>query len=397
MARIKQRHAVAFFPWLNIEKPIKMGKYTLIAYKQLIKEKRIKNTKIINQLNAIFKGFVSNLTAFIESEQTIDNPVIILKGTRFSLFTTEEDNDLFHLRNIMAFICISINDRRKSENKYRHFDPYFNSSIFDLVIQGFTLESEGVAFSIRRRYGRATITGLRKYNRFIMPNHTSFNPLLKFDLQLKKTFSKVLRHYRDNDNSLRLLAALDWFFSAHTDSSIVKDRSDIAMMGTSFEILLQIPYRNKAVEMMNHIRTEFSGFTEIKHNFNRRTAIGGSILVRNRSWKEHWICRFYEERNKVVHSKEPPSLDWSHNAHFKHLEIADIIFDLLVKLFLSKDGFYKLNRNDKAECNALDEFLSSDNLSIEDIADKQERIRMGMVLLKKIEKKAENQIEKVVC
>lgn len=121
----------------------------MLSYEELKKENLV-SKEIIAQLDSIFTGFIDNLNTFIEDKKTVKNPIIVIKDVSFNLFNKDEDTDLFYLRNILAYTAICINDNEKSErNPNKHHDPYYNSSLFDLVIQGFTLNSDGVAYSIR--------------------------------------------------------------------------------------------------------------------------------------------------------------------------------------------------------------------------------------------------------
>jgi len=86
---MKQRHAVAFFPWVNAAKTFNIGKYELISYKQLKEENRINNSAITAQLDSIFKGYIDNLNAFIKRGETIDNPIVVIKDTSFSPFSVK--------------------------------------------------------------------------------------------------------------------------------------------------------------------------------------------------------------------------------------------------------------------------------------------------------------------
>jgi len=303
-------------------------------------------------------------------------------------FSKDEDNDLLQLRNMLTYSAICTNDNEKSErDTYRHHDPYYNSSIFDLVIQGFTLDSEGLAFSIRRRHGMDTISGLREYNRFTIPLYVSFKSGLQYDERLLDALSKILTN-RSNNAVLRLLSALELFYYAHTDSNIMRDRGDLIMMATAFETLFDIQAGDKRTQLMDNVQEAFRGFIENKHSFQRKTRTG-TRTESSRSWKEHWICKFYEERNDIIHNNTPPNLKWPHNQFFTHLEIADIVFDLIVRIILDREKFYQLTEGDKSRCDVLEHFLSHDCVSLQQLAQKQQRIKNMEEFLRKHEEKEE--------
>lgn len=383
---MKQRFAVAFFPWLNTLKTFNIGKYELISYKQLKEQNRIDNSAIITQLDSIFKGYIDNLNAFVKKGETIDNPIVIIKDIGLSPFSVDEDNDLLRLRNILAYSAICTNDNQKSErNTYKHHDPYYNSSIFDLIIQGFTLDSEGLAFSIRRRHGLDTISGLREYNRFTIPLYVSFKSELQYDEGLLNALSKTVTNPSENTIS-RLLSALELFYYAHTDSNIMRDRGDLIMMASAFEILFDIQSGDKRTQLMDKVQEAFRGYNESKHSFQRKRRTG-TRTEPNRSWKEHWMCKFYEERNDIIHNNKTPNLRWPYNKFFTHLEIADIVFDLIVRIILDREKFYQLTEEDKAGCDTLEDFLSNDRVSLQQLAQKQQRIKNMEEFLRKHEEK----------
>lgn len=381
---MKKGYVVAFFPWLEIKRSISVGKYTLIGYKAL--SRKLRNRGVVSQLQNIFSGYIDNLNAFVKKNVTVNNPIIVLKNTQFSPFTQDEDNDLYHIRNLVAYSAICTNDKRKSRKGQKHVACYYNSSRFELLIQGFTMRSKGVAYRLKRRYGSDTITGLREYNRFVLPLYASYESSFHYDKCLINSFSKIMYLYKRRGKLNELLVAMDWFFNAHTDADIVNVRNELIMMATAYEILLNIPPRNKAIELMNNTKKAFDGYEGLLHDFNRKTARGEKELMIDKSWKQHWICKFYEERNRVAHSMVKPNLRWCNNRYFSHLEIADIVFDLLVRLYLKGLNLYKLSRDDKANCNALDKFLSKNNPSLEEIVEKRRRLKQGMKVLRDIRK-----------
>jgi len=160
------------------------------------------------------------------------------------------------------------------------------------------------------------------------------------------------------------------------------------MMAMAFEILLDIQVGNKTVQLMDKIQKEFNGFKENKHCFDRKTQKG--LKTENRSRKEHWICKFYEERNDIIHNNKIPNLKWPYNKFFTHLEIADIIFDLVVRIRLDRKKFYQLTEEDKAKCNALEDFLSQDCVSLQRLARDQQRVQLIRQDIKNILKKQKN-------
>ena len=142
------------------------------------------------------------------------------------------------------------------------------------------------------------------------------------------------------------------------------------MIATAFEILFDIQTGDKRTQLMDKIQEAFRGFTENKHPFQRKTRTG-TRTESNRLWKEHWICKFYEERNDIIHNNKTPNLKWPHNKFFTHLEIADIIFDLIVRIMLDKEKFYQLTDKDKARCDNCEDFLSQNCASLQQLAQTQ--------------------------
>lgn len=362
----KKLYSVAFFPWLRIKRTAKIDKYTLFSFSALKRKRFDKKSEIIKQLESILQQYLNNITGNLDKPTiTINkNPIVITKDFGFSPLANKERDDLFHLRNSLAYATICTNQYGRNILDRR----YFNSTVFELIIQYFRLDSEGMAFQPRRRFYNDIQIGIRENFKFVMPIYASDDDELKYNKPIVKSLKGVISSYRSDDNLLRLLVALNWFFQAHTDSNFTGDKNDLIMMASAFEILLDITeIRGKKVALMNKIQDKFSKFKSLKRRFYQKTPAGNKGDQEHRSWKEFWLCRFYEERNKIAHSMKTPNLKGHWNKNYTHLTIADIIFDLLVRLYLEKAGLYKLSRYDQQKCNALDEFLSTEYASIDDV------------------------------
>jgi hypothetical protein len=223
---------------------------------------------------------------------------------------------------------------------------------------------------VRRTKFGTTIGMSMLDNTIFMPPASVYSNALKYDNNFLTALGHVLNCSEDDKLRSDTLPALEWFYLAHTDSDLISPKSEVVMMATAFEGLLGLSrfYRDKKKEEL--INAIDSLFLTNKRILQKAKDRGGT--EREYSWKQWWMDEFYLLRNRIAHGKTvtEKNLIWSNNVWF-HLEIADILFRNCIKKLLVKDNLYNEKKEDIAEANAIDQFLSTPGNSFYEIVQKE--------------------------
>ena len=284
------------------------------------------------------------------------NPVheLSVVGFRIKLFKgllPKEDQEIAELIRLLSFSVMAENDY------YQQVGQYFNATHFQSFYQRFQVGSQEIAPRTRRRDG-STLHGGYKHGelKFSMPLEAATNLKARPNIPLLQSLVKCLR--QDTSDAAAIRGAINWFFLANTDSNSVTPETEIIMMSSAFETLLQVQdQREKKKALMDRL-PGLSASSLVKEAVRK----GTDGKRQKRSWKVWWIDEFYWLRNKIIHGGKlvPKPKKWTVN---EHLTIAAMVLANGVKLKLANLGFYTLEPRDKKRADSIDLFIEGGNLT----------------------------------
>ena len=120
---------IAFFPWVEVNETIRIGKYKILPYSEWHKKYCAADAAVSNYLNRIFACY------FRTEGKSIVNPALIVKDTDISSFEDDEMSDLITIRNIIAYAAICINDYRKERLSKDNFLDVFHQYGFQSFLK----------------------------------------------------------------------------------------------------------------------------------------------------------------------------------------------------------------------------------------------------------------------
>jgi len=271
-----------------------------------------------------------------------------------SLWFTKEDFELF--RPAVDILCTSSlfktilrRDSINAENP--GVQELFYKNATDFTWYGIPLGAEAGSRQIRRRYGGIGRVGIPPIPT-IKPDECTDKEVIEKD-SLAVSLGKMLES-SPTDSSRRIFRAIEQFNNAFTDSMVITHHTEIVMLGTAFEILLDLSdlFGREKRDRLTEIFTQWFAGNEPVIN-----------QPEGHPWKVYWIHQFYDMRNKIVHGDkvELEDLEWRHNPYAGlYGEVAIHVFRLALMKTLVEKRLHVETDEDIWQANKLDEWLSTE-------------------------------------
>lgn len=328
--------AIAFFPWVFINEPIKIENIQLLPYERHAKPG---NLPYVSQLE--IDGVLSSYAQ--RPGKPIDKATLLeIDGWQSGMEADDRIADFFKIRNAIAFSALS---QRKLFAE--HFG-YCNYDVYNLVIQRYQSDTVGTfAFSTRRRDGGTIQYWASDRYAFHQPHHVagSATAVLDYPLLQAMLAFKEAHHY--------FAEAATEFCCANTDSNDVPEHVEVVMVKSAFEWLLQIG------EKANDFSKALLGIIDDINS----PPISGPL---SENWKtrrpnacrplDAWAREFCDIRGASAHGKQRPGDRFVWQPHV-HLAFSSIIFPLVFKKLLAKEGLYDMVGYDQACLQGIEQYL----------------------------------------
>lgn len=250
--------------------------------------------------------------------------------------------EFFKARNAIAFSALS--QRRLFA---RHFG-YCNYDAYTLVVQKYQSDSVGTfAFSTRRRDGETKQYWASDKYAFHQPHHVTGSAHIVLDyplLQAMLSFREAHHYFTE--------AAIE-FCCANTDSSDVPEHVEVVMVKSAFEWLLKIgqkadDFAKALFDVINDIDSPpASGPLKEIWKSNRPHACRPL---------EAWAKEFCDIRGASAHGKQRHGDRFVWQPHV-HLAFSSLIFPLVFKRLLAREGLYEMNGYDQARLQGIEQYL----------------------------------------
>lgn len=341
MKERKSKYVVHYLPFLEIEKPIKLGAVQFFPYPEQID--MIENSELIPYFEKIKN------TYWFAKGKTLESITLAKYLPKpWSPLDEDEQDIIWHTNRFLCFCCLATNEFSPDK-------PYRNSTNFQLITQYLSLESDFFSVQTRRRWG-TSLTGGYKWGEHIqvIPRYCGTIGKTKFDESLISIFNNILEGKLNKYPELNI--SLEWFYWANTDSPFTTLDLEAVLMASAFEALFKVPHSatNKRKLLMEAIKHHFNSYKRI--TTTRPYTQGTSEKIRG--WKEFWMDEFYWYRNCIAHGTKP---DWNEKTwnSLEHLFIACKIFIDSIRVEFEKKRLLKLDIEAKAKIKATDEIIKN--------------------------------------
>jgi hypothetical protein len=339
--------AIAFFPWVFIEKPIAIGAVRLLPY--------LKGRLPGNLPHALQDDIEGVFQAYSNRPQSpVSRGVLLEVGDWYSGMdvTPEILETLYRSKEILAFSALS-----KRTLFHGHFD-YTNSDAYILIVQRYKPgEDRAFSFTTRRRDGGTTQLWSSGEFAFQRPSHVNSNWKFDIDSQLVEALLTLPPEEKG------IYESILEFNAANTDSSAVPPHVEVVMCKTALEWLLGID------EHRVSLTKELTRLFPVTDDLEVQGLFFEKWLNR---WKSSdlraisaWAHDFCAVRGSAAHGKEmPSSFVWGEK---QHLAFVSVLFPLLVKKVLSENGSYALTNEDTDHICCLEGYLQYDPFSSDSV------------------------------
>jgi len=334
---------VAFFPWLKIKRDFDLGDIELKIFKVSGQQEVTENGRQIIY-DKVIKHYLDS------SNNLIEKCTIVLKKNKNILEDIDENERdfLFSFAEILAFSGLS-------KREFFGFGfGYCNRDNFSFVIQSFTKDSDGVTIVTRRRDGSTKNFISGDAYKVTMPFNITSNEV-EIDINLAKALLQLPK--KSPDIWPRFSDAIFFFNRANTDSDQITEHQEIVMTISAFERLLDCRGGSEK-ELVKKFLKVFT--TEDCLDFSQSKRLKNSgFKVNDKTLKEIWLRDFFRIRGEYAHGKRSSKrpIIW---LPYEHLLLGAYVFPLLLKILLSKYGFYKLIEDDIDDINLFEQLAGAD-------------------------------------
>ena len=335
---------LTFYPWLRLDGPRDCGAHQLLPWSR-------RNPVPAHFSSEVHQTIATILSPFMQGvEASIDEAVVVLHPDRELLddLTEAERREFFDLHELISFSGLA-------GRLFFDQQGYLNAGNFRPIIQAFTTPGRGVASQSRRRDGYTQAYTPHAFQREPCPEHVHLHDRAPIDPALLSALVAA----RDADDE-RLLASVPLFNLANTDSNVVAERTELILLCSAFERLLDSkPKMNAIVE---NFSTALASATEVDRSEVGR--IPENKYQKFNGTRSVWMADFFSQRGSLAHGhpSSSPHFIWSIQ---EHLLLGAFVFPLLVKLRLASASLYDLNRWDHAHLNAFDQLAAHEDLFAE--------------------------------
>jgi len=339
MKERKSKYVVHYLPFLEIEKPIRLGVVQFFPYPE--HKDMIDNSELIP-----FCEKIKNSYWFAKDKSL--NSITLAKylPKPWNQLDDDEQKIVWNTNIFICFCCLAA-------NKFSSDKPYRNSTNFQLITQYLTLDSDFFSVQTRRRWG-TNLTGGYRWGEHIqvIPQYVGSIGETNFDDSFLSVFNDMLVGRIGPFPELDI--SLEWFYWANTDSPFTNLDMEAVLMASAFEALFEVPIRvtSKRKFLIDSIQNHFKDYERI--TATRPNTQG--TTPRTIGWKEFWLDEFYWYRNCIAHGTTP---DWEGKIWnpLEHLLIAYKIFIDSIRVKFENEIQLKLDIETKANIDATDEIL----------------------------------------
>jgi hypothetical protein len=332
--------ALAFLPWVEIDKSVEIGPVRLMPY--------LRGRSPGNQPNASQSDIDGVLSAYANRPRNKIRKAAILEYGDWCTGMDPQDvlPTLFRARNAIAFAALSHRQLFRRSSEYCNYDTY------TLVVQRYRPGDVGTfSFATRRRDGGTNQLWSTDEFAFHRPNHVEPHAKFSVDHPLLAALLGPL------DSKAPFQEAVIEFNCANTDSPDVPDHVEVVLVKSAFEWLFGIKEQANAF---------VAALTKCIEDIPPANVLDGPLKVR---WKnarpnatrplEAWAREFCDIRGASAHGRARAASRFVWSAH-AHLAFASLLFPLVFKKVVANMGLLTLHDYDVQRLRRIDAYVLHD-------------------------------------
>jgi hypothetical protein len=240
---------------------------------------------------------------------------------------------------MLALACLA--EQRFFEGS---LSPHLNATMFRLIGQGLSVDSDRIALFYARRGGALRVGGLRfKDVIFQQPPEIEGTECKIIGCPLLKALEKARRTQHPVWEPIA--SSLELFLLGHAETLELGWDSCVMLSAMAFERLLE-PKKASAMSVAEAFAKLWASYSSLKIREATRIKPDHKheFGAEQSAWPVHrkWMKELYEARSSRAHRGSRPefSQNWK---DWQHMVIAAFTYPLAVKLRLAAAGLYKLN------------------------------------------------------
>lgn len=317
---------IAFFPWLKIDSPIKVGNYTLLPFSLDDRSKHLEEEDFA-AICSILRRY------FVYEKRTVSKFTLLKIGSK--VVRKKKNSNLmtkaFLLSEILSISAISKNEF------FCQFGSYSNRDLFKLVFQQYRIPVTGFTIETHRKDGKTTSFVCIDAFREQRPLHVETNNPEIDEIFLKSLFAAT---QEDSKFSNKLIESIFLFNRACSDNPEIPEHFQAISLYSAIEKLCEMPPKGNVEPCFNKYFSPKKRLT--KKNDNKKKTVG-----------DLWITEYKALRGSIAHGHINSNipLRWSLR---EHLLLGSLVFPLLVKKELLNKGLYHFTENDSLLLNVFE-------------------------------------------
>lgn len=286
-------HQVWFMPWAGLTSEVRIGEALFWPFAECTEE-YVPDEGVRRYLEEYFSFYVD-----YEGHPVDTVAVCTCGASDFRQLTETETDSLQRASNALLFSMIAPAVTRAVCAGNRSMGPP-SSDRYQLIGQNFEVGSRLISV----RAGSTTVAGFRIGEITFAQPFFLGGAFPARDEELLQGLNRLTNSEGDPGLAERVFRSMEWFRLAHTEVDSVSTLSKIVMMGTAFEVVLQVPNRP---DKKGWIATRLD---ELCATWKMRRSTRSLPTKKDPARKiEHtdlawWAYGFYDIRNSIVHGDE---------------------------------------------------------------------------------------------
>jgi len=321
---------IVFLPWAALHSELQVGPVQFWPFNRQTARKYVADVPTRQFLYRYFRRYRNPLA------KPVGTVVVCSLGCiNHRILNNEELDDIRTAINCLAFSVIGPDTKSKLDS-YPPGMPKESGGRYDLYIQNFTPENFRLSVPF---YGSVELNKIH----FVRGMSISEHPIHP-DRKLLAALGKFLWSKATRSRRIPIARGLDWFTHAHKAADHLSDSSQIVMMATAFESLLQVQSeRYKASSMATKLETLIRANDWAKKH-SRPIRYKNGVKHKTRTLPGWWIWNFYQTRNRIVHGEPLSETDiWikmKDSRKYSQVSVATALFLEAIAWHLSRNALY---------------------------------------------------------
>lgn len=353
----EQPRFLAVLPWLQLAEEIEVGPFTFWRWPEDLEEHIRSDLADLEVVKKSVDKYFAHFKWIVDSWELRPLESFTVCSPKDSPWVLKDHADVLSKAVEILRVCSFFQTEiYRNPLPSRSALPQVYKNYGDFFWEGIPIGSELMVRNIRRRFGEQSEGGVLHP---IVKPVVCTNDTIKVEDSLKPSLGRLLTVASDKLIE-RVFRALEWFSQAFTDLFEISFYTEIIMLTTAFEILLNPNYRgaDKSKELCFRLMELFRGNRKI----NRKGKLRGGKEF-EAPWKAWWLYWFYGLRNDIVHGEEidPGRFKWNYNPYAGlQSEVAIKVFRLSLVKVLAEGNLYVETELDMFQADILDDFLSNE-------------------------------------